>query len=147
MTGLDPILIGATVVLAFAAIGVTAVLSPERRPAFVYAQLVMMVGIYIGFSLAALDAAEIITRSDWSSLLFQSLIALAFLTGGLGVLATDRPWLLGALILAHGGVDLIHLTMDGGVIPHWYAYACVVFDAIAGTAYVWMLGKPAPTDS
>lgn len=143
MSGLNPILIGVTVLLAAAAVGSTAVLSPKNRAAFVYAQLVLMAGIYVGFAIAALDAATIIQRSDWSTLLFESLVAMAFIGGGLAVLNSDKAWLLGALILGHGGVDLIHL-FAGGVAPGWYAYLCVLFDAIAGSAYVWLLSKNSP---
>jgi len=140
MNGLSPILIGATVLLAGAAIGATAILSPKSRARAVYAQLVLMAGIYVGFAIIGLDPIGNAGRAAWSGLLIESLIAAAFILGGLGVLASARAWLLGVLILGHGGVDVLHLLFSD-IAPHWYAYLCVTFDAIAGSAYVWLLGK------
>lgn len=78
MTEFTPIMIGATLLLAGGAVGVMSVLSPKARAVFVYAQLVLMAGIYVGFAIASLDAADIIRRSDWSALLLESIVALGF---------------------------------------------------------------------
>jgi len=139
MNGLSLILIGATVLLAGAAIGATMVLSVKTRAIAVYAQLVLMAGIYVGFAVIGLDPIDSAGRAAWSALLVESLIAAAFILAGLGVLASARVWLLGVLILGHGGVDVLHLLFSQ-TAPHWYAYLCVIFDAIAGSAYVWLLG-------
>ncbi len=141
MTGLNPILIGAAVLLAGGAIGVLAVLSPKTRPAFVYAQLVLMVGIYVGFAISSLDAADYIKRSDWSMLIIESFTALAFLLGGLAVLHSSRAWLLGVMILAHGGVDLVHLLIGADYSPDWYEFLCIVYDAVVGFAAIWLLSE------
>ncbi len=141
MTGLNPFLIGAGVLLAGGAIGVLAVLSPRSRPAFVYAQLILMAGIYVGFAISSLDAADHIQRSDWSALIIESFTALAFLLGGLAVLYSSRVWLLGAMILAHGGVDLIHLLIGADYSPDWYEFLCILYDAIVGVAAIWLLSE------
>ncbi len=144
MTGFSPILLGATILLAGAAVGMTAVLSPKDRPAFVYAQLVLMAGIYVGFAIIALDAADFVTRPTLSVLLIEVLIAFALVGGGLGVLGSDRQWLLGGLILVHGGVDLLHLLMGTPHSPAWYEFLCVLYDGIVGVAAIWLLSdKPA----
>ncbi len=142
MTGLNPIMIGATIALAAAAIGVTAVLSPKTRAAFVYAILVMMAGIYVGLAIAHVDGMSFVTRAGWSVLMVESFIALGLMLAGLGVLGSSRPWLLGALILLHGGIDLIHLLMKAAHSPDWYAFLCIIFDAMVGVAAIWLLSAP-----
>jgi len=142
MTGLDPILIGVTILLASGAIGVTAMLSAKTRPAFVYAQLVLMAGIYVGFAIAAIDAKDIALRADWSALVIEVLIALGFVFLGLAVMTGSRPWLLGVMMLAHGGIDLAHLLMGAALSPDWYAYLCVIYDGVVGVGAVWLLSKP-----
>ena len=86
MGGLNPVLIGVTLALAASSVGVMALLSPKNRPAFVYAQLMMMVGIYVGFAIIAFDAKEFPVRADWSILLVESLTAMVFLVLGLAAL-------------------------------------------------------------
>lgn len=136
-----PLMIGVAVLLAGAAIGVMAILSPKSRATFIYAQLVLMVGIYAGFAIASLDGADIIRRSDWSTLLIDALIALGFVFGGLAALQSSRPWLLGALILAHGSIDLMHLLLGSAHVPGWYAFVCILYDGIVGVAAVWLLSN------
>lgn len=144
MTGLNSILIGAAILLAAAAVGATAILSPKRRAAFVYAQLCVMVGIYVGFALVALDAADFVGRAELSIVTTEAVVALIFMFAGLGVLHTARSWLLGGLILAHGGVDLMHLLFGAEYSPDWYEFACILYDAIVGVATIWLLSqKPA----
>ena len=140
MTELNPMLIGGAVLLAACAVGATATLSARMRGPFVYAQLVLMVGIYVGFAVSAIDAADYISRADWSSLIVACFIAMAFVMGGLAALSSGRDWILGALILGHGAVDVGHLNFSG-LGPDWYFYSCVVFDAIAGGAYVWLFSR------
>ncbi len=144
MEGFYPILIGASAVLALSAVGVMAILQPQARAQFVYAQLCVMVGIYVGFAIAELDGADFITRSDWSPLLIESALGLGFLFGGLAILRSARVWMLGLLVLGHGGVDLAHLLIDGAAGPDWYAFACILYDAIVGVAAVVMLSDRAP---
>lgn len=139
MTEFTPIMIGATLLLAGGAVGVMSVLSPKARAVFVYAQLVLMAGIYVGFAIASLDAADIIRRSDWSALLLESIVALGFVFAGLAALQSSRPWLLGVLILAHGVVDLAHLVFGGALSPNWYAFVCILYDGIVGLAAIWLL--------
>ena len=139
MGDLNPVLIGVTLALAASTVGVMALLSPKNRPAFAYAQLLLMVGIYVGFAIIAFDAKEFPVRADWSILLVESLTALVFLVLGLAALSSSRPWILGALILAHGGVDLLHLLMNAAHSPEWYAFLCIVYDAIAGVAAIYFL--------
>ena len=137
-------MLGVAVLLAGGAIGVTAILSRENRAAFVYAQLVLMVGIYVGFAIIAFDAAEFVSRAVLTTLLVESLIAAIFVAGGLGVLGSDRQWLLGAMILAHGAVDLAHLLMGTPHSPATYEFLCVIYDGIVGVAVIWLLSeKPA----
>lgn len=139
-----PLMIGIAILLAGAAIGVTTILSPKARATFVYAQLVLMVGIYAGFAIASLDGADIIRRADWSALLIDALIALGFVFAGLAALQSSRPWLLGALILAHGSIDLAHLLLGSAHVPAWYAFVCILYDGIVGVAAIWLLSnKPA----
>ena len=144
MLGISPILIGATVLLAAAAVGASAMLSPRGRAVSFYGQLVLMVGIYVGFAINGLEPIESANRADWSAFIIESLTALAFLFVGLAVLNSSKPWLLGALILAHGGVDVLHLALDAAHSPDWYEFLCVLYDAIVGFAAIMLLSdKPA----
>ena len=68
--------------------------------------------------------------------------ALLFLLLGLAVLQSGRVWLLGVLILAHGGVDLLHLLMKSETSPAWYAFLCAIYDAIVGVGAIWLLSAP-----
>lgn len=141
MTEFMPFLIGAALLLAGGAVGVMAILSPRARATFIYAQLVLMVGIYAGFALSSLDAADIIRRSDWSALLIDTMVALGFVFAGLAALQSSRPWLLGALILAHGSIDLAHLLLGSAHVPSWYAFVCILYDGIVGVAAIWLLSE------
>ena len=141
LAGLNPILILITLVLAGGTIGVTAILSPGNRPLFAYASLVMMVGIYVGFAIIAFDAAEFVTRPVITVLMIEILTALVLMFVGLGFAASDRPWLLGVLILIHGGIDLVHLLTGTPHSPAWYEFLCIIYDAIVGVAFVWLLSK------
>lgn len=146
MTGFSPILLGVTILLAGGAVGLTAMLSRTNRGAFVYAQLVLMAGIYVGFAIIALDAADFVSRATLSALLVESLIAIAFVGGGLGILSSDRQWLLGAMILVHGGLDLAHLLMGTPHSPAAYEFLCIIYDGIVGVAAIWLLSeKPSET--
>ena len=141
MTGFSPILLGVTIALAGGAIAFTAILSPRNRAAFVYAQLVLMAGIYVGFAIVALDAADFVSRATLSVVLVEGLIALVFVGGGLMVLSSDRQWLLGAMILAHGGVDLLHMLMGTPHSPAPYEFLCIIYDGIVGVAAIWLLSE------
>ena len=129
-----------TGLLALLAIGTTLALPARLRASFVFAQLVLMSGIYVGFAISELESVANIARADLVSVLIESLVALALTFAGLAALAFGRPWLLGALILLHGGIDLLHLVF-GSAGPDWYSYLCVVFDAVAGAAYVYILSR------
>lgn len=140
------VLVPIVILLAASTALVLRPLPMQGRAAFAYAQLVAMVGIYMGFAIASLDRAEIVQQGDWTALVVEWLIALAFIFGGLAALRSSRPWLLGALILAHGGVDFLHLILGGDHAPGWYAVACILYDAIAGVIAIWFLsgrGEPA----
>ena len=141
MMGLNPILLGVTALLIVVTIGAASVLSAKVRPAFAYGVLVMMAGIYVGFALIAFDAAEFATRPVISVLMVESLAALAFIFAGLGALTSGRPWLLGVLILVHGGFDLTHLLMDAPHSPDWYEFLCLIYDAVVGFAMIWLLSE------
>ncbi|GJL95398.1 MAG: hypothetical protein DHS20C05_18030 [Hyphococcus sp.] len=138
MTDFNFLYLGLTLGLAAAAIGVTLALPQNMRSTAFYAQLVLMVGIYIGFALAGLDEAAFVTRASVSGVLVESLSALFFMFAGLMVL-TQRPWALGVLILAHGGVDLLHMLVGSSHSPDWYEFLCLIYDAIVGVAAIWML--------
>ena len=142
MEAFNPFLIGATLALAGAAIGVMYILRGPARAQFVYAQLCLMAGIYVGFAVVGIGDKDFITRADWSALLVESVIALVFVFAGLAALGSHRQWLLGGLIFAHGATDLLHLTIDGAVGPAWYAFGCVIFDAVVGAAAVILLSAP-----
>ena len=129
------------ILLAGAAIGATATLPARARPAAFYAQLIMMVGIYVGFAIIRLDEAAIISRGDWTALLLESMSALVLAVIGLSVMSGRRVWLLGALILIHGGVDLLHLIADARHSPGWYAFLCLIYDALVGVAAIWLLSE------
>jgi len=139
MTGLNPILIGVTILLAGAAILATAMLPPRGRTVCVYGMLVLMVGVYVGFAIIGLEPLESASRAEWTALMVESLLALIFLFVGLAVIDSDKPWLLGVLILAHGGVDFLHLVLAADYAPDWYAFLCLIFDAGLGLAAVWLL--------
>ncbi|NNE39399.1 MAG: hypothetical protein HKN14_00610 [Marinicaulis sp.] len=141
MDGANPILIGVTVLLAAASIGAIMALPPRARPALVFAQLVLMTGIYIGFAVIGLEPINTATRPEWSAVLIESLIAIAFIGAGLNFLHGERAWVLGALILGHGGADLMHLLMDVAHSPDWYEFLCTLFDAIVGFAAIWLLSQ------
>jgi hypothetical protein len=144
MEGFHPILIGGTLALAAGAIGVMAILRPAARAQFVYGQLCVMVGIYVGFAIVGLDGKTFITRGDWSVLLIEAAVGLGFLFAGLAVLQSSRHWLLGVLVLGHGAVDLGHLMVESAAGPAWYAFACVVYDAAVGVAAIMMLPEKSP---
>lgn len=139
MEALNPVLIGVTLALAGGAIGVMRVLQGRARAQFVFAQLCVMAGIYVGFALSGFEGRDFVGRADWSSLLVESTLALGFVFAGLAALGSHRPWLLGALIFAHGVTDFFHLIIDGSAAPAWYAFACVLYDALVGAAAVIML--------
>lgn len=139
MAALDPLLIGATLALAAIAIGAVAVLPRSARPAAVYAQLVAMVAIYVGFAIARIDQAALIQRGDWSALVVEATTALVFMLAGLAVMSGARAWLLGALILAHGGADFLHLVFPAAHAPAWYAFVCLIFDGVVGVAAIRLL--------
>lgn len=144
MDGFNPILIGATLALAASAVGVMAILKGAARAQFVYAQLCVMAGIYVGFALTGLDGRDFISRADWSAFMVESVLALGFIFAGLAVLGSHRPWLLGALIFAHGATDVFHLIIEGSIAPAWYAFACILYDAIVGAAAIIMLSAQGP---
>ncbi|MAW79438.1 MAG: hypothetical protein CMI63_04320 [Parvularcula sp.] len=136
------LLVMIVVVLAGASLGVTASLSPRGRAAWVYGQLAVMTGIYVGFALAGIDPQGVVLKASLSALVVEGMTGLLFLLVGLAVLQSDRPWLLGVLVLAHGGVDLLHLLMKAEHSPAWYAFVCALYDAIIGAAAVWLLSAP-----
>ena len=135
----NPILIGATLALAAGAIGVMSVLPARMRAEFVYAQLCIMAGIYVGFAIVGLDGKDFITRSDWSAVIVETVLMLVFIFAGLAALNSERVWLLGVLILAHGATDFLHIVIGEGTAPAWYAFGCVLYDAAVGAAAVIML--------
>ncbi len=137
----NPFLIGAALALAAGAIGVMSVLKGPARAQFVYGQLCVMAGIYVGFAIVGLDGKEFITRADWSALAVEVVLMLAFVFAGLAALSSNRPWLLGALIFAHGATDFMHLLIGDGTAPAWYAFACILYDAPVGAAAVLMLSS------
>lgn len=139
MTGTTPILILATVLLAGAALGVTAAMPRKERASFVYAQLVLMAGIYVGFAVIGLEPVETANKAKWSALLIEGVAAIIFMFAGHSVLASNRVWLLGALIMAHGAFDLTHLLTNRTYSPDWYEFACAIYDAIAGVGAIWLL--------
>lgn len=142
MAGFNLLGIGATVLLALGAVGVMAVLSRQNRANFAFGQLAVMNGIYVGFAISALYGAGFARRQELSTLIVEALIALAFLFAGLGVLASSRIWLLGALILGHGVIDFAHLLTGESVSPRSYAFLCIIYDVIAGIGAIWLLSKP-----
>lgn len=146
MMGLNPILLGVTALLIIATIGSASFLSAKTRPVFIYGLLALMVGVYVGFALVAFDSAEFVTRAVLSVLMVESLTALVFLFAGLAVVNSDRPWLLGVLILAHGGVDLLHLLLDAAHSPDWYEFLCLIYDAVVGVAAIWLLSEKTVLD-
>lgn len=146
MEGFNPILIGVTLALAAGAVGIMAILKGAARAQFVYAQLCVMAGIYVGFALMGLDDKDFISRADWSALMVEGVLALGFIFAGLAALGSHRPWLLGALIFAHGATDFFHLVIDGSLAPAWYAFACVLYDAVVGAAAVMMLSARSPQE-
>lgn len=141
MSGLNPIYLAVMLLLAGGAVGVTAMLSARNRPAFVYGQLVLMAGIYVGFAVIAVDAKDIVLRADWSVLIVETMIALVILLLGLAVMNSARPWLLGVMMLVHGGIDLMHLLMKAAHSPGWYAFLCLLYDAVVGVAAIWLLSQ------
>lgn len=135
-------LVMVTAALAAAALGVTAMLSPRGRALWIYGQVALMAGIYVGFALTGIDPTGIVLRSSLTPVVVEALAALLFVLLGLAVLQSGRIWLLGALILAHGGVDLAHLLMKADHSPAWYAFVCAIYDAIVGTGAIWLLSVP-----
>ena len=144
MMGLSPILIGLTVFLIAATTVTAGALSPKVRPIFAFGVLVMMAGIYVGFSIIAFDSADYASRAVISVLLVESLAALSFMFAGIAVLASGRVWMLGVLILIHGAFDLGHMVMAAAHSPAWYEFLCLIYDAVVGFAFIYLLSeKPA----
>ncbi|GJL90793.1 hypothetical protein [Hyphococcus sp.] len=139
MIGPAPILILATILLAGAALGVTAAMPAKERASFVYAQLVLMAGIYVGFAIIGLEPVETANKAKWSALLIEGVAAIVFMLAGHSVLSSNRAWLLGALILVHGAVDLAHLLTSRTYSPDWYEFSCAIYDAIVGVGAIWLL--------
>ncbi len=144
MMGLSPILIGLTVFLIAATTVTAGVLSPKARPVFAFGVLVMMVGIYVGFAIISFDSADYASRAVISVLLVESLAALAFMFAGIAALSSGRVWMLGVLILIHGAFDLGHMVMGAAHSPEWYEFLCLIYDAVVGFAFIYLLSeKPA----
>ena len=144
MTGTHLIIVGLTVLLAAGSVSLAAQLSLKARAAYIYAQLVFMVAIYVGFAVAELDDAAFIGRDEVSLLVIEAVISTVFLLGGLAVLMSSKLWLLGALILGHGGIDLAHLLIGTSHVPPLYAFLCIVYDAIVGVAAIFLLSEKRP---
>ena len=144
MTGTHLIIAGIAVLLAVGAVGLTAKLSAQARAAFVYAQLALITGVYVGFAVVALDKAAFIGRSELSLMMIEGVLALTIIFAGLVALMSSKPWLLGVLILFHGAVDVAHLVMGTGHVPAQYAFACVIYDAIVGGAAIYLLSEKRP---
>ena len=140
--GMTFFLVIITVALAAAALGVTASLTMRGRALWVFGQLALMAGIYVGFALSGIDPTGIVLRPALSALVVEGLAALLFVLLGLAVLQSGRVWVLGALILAHGGVDLVHLLMKADHSPAWYSFLCAIYDAIVGAGAIWFLSVP-----
>ena len=131
-----------TAVLAGAAHLLGAGLPVRVRAQWVYAQLAMMVGIYVGFAITGIDFGGIVLRPAWSALMIESVTAVFFVLAGIAVVQSGKLWILGALILGHGGVDLLHLLMKADHSPGWYAFACAIYDAIVGVGAILLLSTP-----
>lgn len=145
LAGLNPVYIILAVVLAAATVGVASILSEKNRTLFAYSVLVLMLGVYVGFAVIAVDAAQFMTRPVITVLMVEALTALVLMFIGLGAVNSDKPWILGVLILIHGGVDLAHLLMGTPHSPAWYELLCVIYDGIVGVAFVWMLSPKEAT--
>ncbi len=145
MTGTIPILILATILLAGAALGVTAAMPAKERASFVYAQLVLMAGIYVGYAIIGLEPVESANKAEWSALLIEGVAAIVFMFAGHSALASSRQWLLGVLIMVHGGVDLAHMLTARSYSPDGYEFACAIYDAIAGFGAIWLLTPKSKT--
>ncbi len=111
------ILILGAILLAGVALGVGAVMPVRERPSFVYALLILMAGIYVGFAIIGLEPVETANKAQWSGLLIEGAAALAFVFSGHAVLGSRRVWLLGALIMGHGAIDLAHLLTGREISP------------------------------
>ena len=146
MAGLSIIVIGVTIALGVATIVAMAMLPMRGRATLAYGALAMMVGIYVGFAIIGLEPMDTANRAEWSGLLVEAIVAIGFLFGGLMVLNSAKPWILGALILAHGGVDLLHLLANVEYSPDWYEFLCLIFDAIVGAGAIWLLSEKSTTN-
>lgn len=146
MMGLSPILIGLTVFLIAATTVTAGVLSTKVRPFFAFGVLVMMSGIYVGFAITAFDAADYASRAVISVLLVESLAAMAFMFAGIAALTSNRVWTLGVLILLHGAFDLGHMVMGAAHSPEWYEFLCLIYDAVVGFAFIYLLSEKTTSD-
>lgn len=141
MISVWPIIAG--MVLSVCGLAILAILSRKTRAAAVFGALVAMVAIYVG--LAIPDDASAFSTSAVKALAVQIILALGFFFAGLAALrSANKQWLLGVLILLHGGIDLIHLVIDQETAPDFYALACLIFDASIGAAAVRLLSQPRP---
>lgn len=141
MGGLNPVLIGVTLALAGSTILTAKMLTVAARAIFAYSVLVLMVGIYLGFAAIAVDQATYLARPIVTIVMMEALTALILTFIGLGVVQSDKPWILGVLIMVHGGVDLAHMLLGTTYSPTWYELMCVIYDGIVGVAFVIMLGE------
>lgn len=124
---------------AFAII-LLATLSRPARAAACFGLLGVIVGIYVGFAIPAADELAAFTAKDWARVGAEFTLAAIIMALALGaVLSPARQWLLGPLIVAHGGIDLAHLVWASDIAPDWYAFACIIFDVLVGTAAAYLL--------
>ena len=139
MSELNPFLIAGVLLLVGVSIGITAFLSQRKRAQFAFGILILISGIYVGFAIIAASEASFITRATIIPVVVESLIAISFLLASLAVLDSEHEWLVGAFILIHGMIDLVHLILGTPFIPAWYELACVLYDACVGVGFIWLL--------
>lgn len=134
--------VGGAVGAAFGLAAALATLTLPRglRLPVVYSQLVMMVGIYVGFATSGLGQLQPLDFGALGDIGIHSVAALIYSIAGALALVGDRPRFLGVLILTHGSVDLLTRYVSP-VAPDWYGVLCAAFDLSAGATYIALSGR------
>lgn len=105
------------------------------RATLVYSQLVMMVGIYVGFATAELTTLPPPDRNALGDIGVHFASALLYAIAGAWALTSGRARVVALLVLTHGFYDLAAKFVSP-VAPDWYGVACAAFDIAAGGVYV-----------
>ena len=110
-----------------AGLGLTALFVLRSLPSGVrLAAIMALVG-----AIAAVPFGAAMMMSDMIAMAVEGAVGLVLILGALVVWMRAPRW-LGAVILVHGLVDLLHILGGHPAPPRWYSVSCVGFDLVFG---------------